>query len=327
MRTPTGDPLPALAAMREELTAYHSPYYIGGSAPPAPIHITNGWADDLFPADEAIRFYNRTRTRYPGAPISLFLADLGHGRGQSKLADFGAMAARQAEWFDHYVKGVGQQPFLGVEARTQTCPPDSASGGPYYAPTWAEMAPGEVRIEASATERIAPGAGSPTVAQAFDPVTGDGACAAVPATDQAGTATYRGQPVPASGFTLLGSATLVADITSRGATSQIAARLLDVDPGTDTETLVARGLWRPLVANGPRAAGLPTAPERVPVRTGPRGQARAPAERPSFLRAGVERTGGDQDRQRTPAPARAGGAGIARGARAESRPQDPAAGI
>ncbi len=89
------------------------------------------------------------------------------------------------------------------------------------------------------------------MAQTFDPVTGDGACAAVPATDQAGTATYRGQPVPASGFTLLGSATLVADITSRGATSQIAARLLDVDPGPDTETLVARGLWRPLVASGP----------------------------------------------------------------------------
>ena len=73
----------------------------------------------------------------------------------------------------------------------------------------------------------------------------------MPATDQAGTATYRGQPVPAGGFTLLGSATLVADITSRGATSQIAARLLDVDPGSDTETLVARGLWRPVVANGP----------------------------------------------------------------------------
>ncbi len=126
---PTGDPLPELAALREELTAYHSAYYIGGSAPPAPIHITNGWADDLFPADEAIRFYNRTRTRYPGAPISLFLADLGHGRGQSKLADVGAMTARQAEWMDHYVKGVGQQPFLGVETRTQTCPPDAPPEG------------------------------------------------------------------------------------------------------------------------------------------------------------------------------------------------------
>jgi hypothetical protein len=41
----------------------------------------------------------------------------------------------------------------------------------------------------------------------------------------------------------------VADITSHGSDSEIAARLLDVDPSTDTETLVARGLWRPAISN------------------------------------------------------------------------------
>ena len=40
----------------------------------------------------------------------------------------------------------------------------------------------------------------------------------------------------------MGSPTVVADITSPGPTSQIAARLLDVDPATGNETLVARGL-------------------------------------------------------------------------------------
>ena len=33
---------------------------------PAPMLISNGWTDDLFPPDEAIRFYNRTRADAPG---------------------------------------------------------------------------------------------------------------------------------------------------------------------------------------------------------------------------------------------------------------------
>jgi len=46
---------------------------------------------------------------------------------------------------------------------------------------------------------------------------------------------------------------VVADITSPGSDSQIAARLLDVDPGTNTQTLVARGLWRPAITSGPES--------------------------------------------------------------------------
>ena len=53
-----------------------------------------------------------------------------------------------------------------------------------------------------------------------------------------------------SGFTLLGSPTVVADFTLPGATSQVAARLLDVGPD-GKETLVARGLWRPQVSGTP----------------------------------------------------------------------------
>jgi hypothetical protein len=47
----------------------------------------------------------------------------------------------------------------------------------------------------------------------------------------------------------MGSPTVVADITSPGANSQIAARLLDVDPAGN-QILVARGLWRPAIAPG-----------------------------------------------------------------------------
>src|SRR5206468_9644656 len=70
--------------------------------------------------------------------------------------------------------------------------------------------------------------------------------------DQPGTASYRLDPAPADGFTLMGSPTIVADINSPSPTSQVAARLLDVRPDGN-ETLVARGLYRPEINSGTEA--------------------------------------------------------------------------
>ena len=50
----------------------------------------------------------------------------------------------------------------------------------------------------------------------------------------------------------MGSPTVVADINSVGPTSQIAARLLDVDTASGDATLVARGLYRPEINTGRR---------------------------------------------------------------------------
>ncbi len=62
-----GEPYGAAGqAVVDEITTHHSSYYIDDSTKPAPLLISNGFTDDLFPADEAIRFYNRTRTNYPG---------------------------------------------------------------------------------------------------------------------------------------------------------------------------------------------------------------------------------------------------------------------
>jgi hypothetical protein len=59
-------------------------------------------------------------------------------------------------------------------------------------------------------------------------------------------ATYRAAAAGGDGYTLMGSATVVATIASPGANSELAARLLDVAPD-GTETLVARQLYRPAV--------------------------------------------------------------------------------
>jgi len=213
--------------------------------------ISNGWTDDLFPADEALRYYNRTKTQYPNADISLFFASLGHQRGQNKAADIAVRTAQELAWFDYYVKGEGSVPFHGVTGIPTVCPTATASGAPVQSSDWAHYAPGEVRIDGVAPQTILPTAGSNAIAAPFDPITGPGACATSSATDQADTATYRSDPVPAGGFTLGGSGTVVADITSPGSNSQIAVRLLDVDPGANTQALVARGLWRPAITSSP----------------------------------------------------------------------------
>jgi hypothetical protein len=235
------DSNPLAPSIVAEIAAHHSSYYIDHSQPPAPLLIQSGWNDDLFPVDEAIRLYNRTRTQFPGDPISLYLMDDGHMRSQNKPADVAAFEARLDAWFDHYLKGQGAAPGSSAEAVTTTC--GGPSEGPYKAASWRELAPGEIRLDGAAAQTIVPGAGDPSTGLAFDPIGGTGACATASGADQAGVANYRLPPAPAAGFTLLGSPTVVADIASTD-NSELAARLLDVAPG-GTESLVARGLLRP----------------------------------------------------------------------------------
>jgi predicted acyl esterase len=236
---------PAATDVADEVTTHHSSYYIDHSETPAPLLMSNGWTDDLFPADETIRFYNRTRSEHPGADLSLFYMDYGHMRGQNKAADVAKLRARENSWFDYYLKGEGPKPFQGVETLTQTCPSSAASGGPFFAPSWAEIAPGEIRGQTAAAQTIQPLTSDPTRGDAYDPVAGGGACATAPSSDQTGAANLRFDPAPAGGYTLMGSPTIVADIASPSPTAQIAARLVDVPPGGGDATLVARGVYRP----------------------------------------------------------------------------------
>jgi len=240
---------PLAADITEEVTTHHSSYYVDHSEAPAPLLISNGWTDDLFPPDEAIRFYNRTRTQFgPSAQVSLFFMDYGHQRGQNKAADLDLLHAREDAWFDYYLRGVGTAPPSGqVETLTKTC--DGPSAGPYLAANWAKVAPGEIRYASAAPQTVLPVAGDPIVGQAFDPITGGGACATASGSDQTGVATYRLPATSGAGYTLMGSPTVVADINAIGPTSQLAARLLDVAPD-GTETLVARALYRPDVNAG-----------------------------------------------------------------------------
>ncbi len=248
-----------------QIAQYHSAYYLLDGAygvtpeAPPPLLIANGFTDDLFPVDEALRYYNLERAKYPGDWISLFDYDGGHQRGQNKPADSALLAQHIQTFFDAFVKSGANptaRPVPDATALTQTCPKTAPSGGPFTAATWAGLHPGEVDFSTAAAQTVSSGAGDPTVAQGVDPISGPGACATATATDQgAGVATYRLPAATGSGYTLLGSPTVIASLGVSGTFPVLAARLWDVDPSSNTETLVARGVYR-VTAGGPQVFQL-----------------------------------------------------------------------
>ncbi len=138
---------PTAQAVLDEIKSHHSAFYIPHDVKPAPLLLANSFTDDLFPVDEMVRFYNRTRDQYPNADISLFAAEIrGHPRSQTKPDALARLQTRQDAWFNHYLKGSGKQPPLNVTAMTETCPSSAPSGGPISAPTWAKLSRGEIRL-------------------------------------------------------------------------------------------------------------------------------------------------------------------------------------
>lgn len=261
---------PEVRYIADQVTRFHSAYYLHTGRAPAPLLIANGWTDDLFPAEEAVRYANRVQTEHPGTPMRLLLFDFGHPRGSNKDADVALLKREIGVWFDHYVKGAGvQAPFRGVEALTQTCPHAARSGGPFRAGSYPALHPGEVRQTFGSAQLVVSGGGDPSTAAAIDPVkAGANPCVTTPAKDDPGTASFRLRPAPAGGYTLLGAPTVIADLAPSGAQPQLAARLWDVSPGGGDQILVGRTLYRPRPAGRQvfqlHANGWRFAPGHVP---------------------------------------------------------------
>ncbi|RKQ92316.1 putative acyl esterase [Solirubrobacter pauli] len=247
--TDTGGPfdgVPAADAMAVELPANHSAYGIDDSIPPAPALLANGWNDDLFPVDESLRYYNRVRAKHPGAPISMFHLDFGHSprAASGSAADRAALATAENAWLDFYVKGVGAEPADargGVDVLTSHCPV-SGAGTRYHAPTWAQLAPGELRVTGAAAQTIV----APGTAPSNGFTAGD-VCTTTASADNASAATYKTAPATTA-YTLAGSPTVIAKLDVKGANDMVAARLYDVDGAT--QRLIARGVQRPLNPGG-----------------------------------------------------------------------------
>ena len=244
----------AVGAILTEITSHHSAYYVDDSTAPAPLFIYSAWTDDLFPADEALRFWRKTVAKHPGAELALHFADdFGHSR--ASLGFGGAKAFQRATaFFGRHLQGTGD-PLPVVETYTQACH-GATLEGPFTAGDWDALHPGEVRYKSRRPQRFTGAPSNADTANVTDPLNITGPCRTAPATDDPTAATYRLPAATGEGYTLLGSPTIVADLAVTGANAQVVARLWDV--ATDgMQTLVAQAVYRPRTDNrGPQVFQL-----------------------------------------------------------------------
>lgn len=238
-----------LAIQQIEQLPNHSAYYTNLEEAPAPAIMENGWNDDLFPVDETVKYYNKVRAAYPNQPMELFDLDLGHNpRSASTVSttDVGKLQAAQNEWFAHYIRGEGAEP-SGAQGQataiTSFCPQSAGgSGHEYKASNWASLTSGELDVSGAAEQTIvAPGTAS---ANAF---TSGNICTTQSSGVNASAATYTSAPA-AEAFTLVGSSTVIAELSTPGENAQVIARLYDVNGST--EQLIGRAIYRPISPGG-----------------------------------------------------------------------------
>jgi pimeloyl-ACP methyl ester carboxylesterase len=240
-----GQPLSADAKAELERTyEFHDAYalrFVQGHSKPAPLLIENGWTDDLFPPEHALRAYNYLRKAYPGFPVSLQFGDLGHSRGANKAATNTYLNNQGYRFFSARLTTQGTGPAPGsVTAFSQTCPSTTPDGGPYKAPTWAALQRPGVTFGSDAAKTFTSAGGSSSVASAFDPIAGTSdSCKTIAKTDEPNTIVY--QHKFSSPMNMIGLPTVRANIATTGNFGQIDARLWDISGGQ--QRLISRGVY------------------------------------------------------------------------------------
>lgn len=214
---------------------------------PAPVFANASWADDLTTPTEILRWRNAVLARWPKAEVDLLLSDgAGHPRASMGGRTPGLEELQHAFW-DRHLQGAAT-PRVHVRTLTQGCN-GAPVRGPFTTRTWAEQHPGEVRHRDTAAKTVV-SIGDPVGGVLTDPIVNiaGGSCVRTQAADVPTAATYRTPAAPEGGWTVLGSATVVARIAASTASAQLAARLWDVAPD-GRQTLMARLTYRPRVGD------------------------------------------------------------------------------
>ena len=247
-----GEPFdtPRDRAILDAFKRFRSPYSIQDSVPeaqreaPAPMVLYNAWTDDVFPADEALRYANRLKSEFPGARIGMVFADeFGHPRASLAAQAPEANAARETLFANYLLGRSDAHPLEGVETLTQGCngqPP----AGPFITPSWDGQHPGQVAYDAPGAKTFDSAGGNQQNANATDPIGAGTSCRTVGAADDPGAATYRLPVAKGNGYTLMGSPTVRATIHTTGAFPQVDSRLWDVAPDGN-QTLITHAIYRP----------------------------------------------------------------------------------
>jgi len=241
-----GEPYTAKARkILKQISDFHGVWNLKGT--PAPLLMASGWTDDLFPPVQTVRVYDRLRKHDKKAPVWLQVGDFGHARGGHHQADQDALNTQAASFFAHYLQGsAAKLPKPGsVLAFGQTCPNDTPNGlGPFTASSFAGLQKGSVTVRSGAKTTIT---GTATPEQAalnasLEPTLakGSNACSTYKVFNSPNAATAS----RTKAFTYLGFGHVSVTLKTSGPYGQLNARLWDIAPGGDTQTLVDRSVYR-----------------------------------------------------------------------------------
>ena len=236
---PFDDPV-SLDAVHK-LLANHSAYYLDKkSSFFTPTFAVQGFTDTLFGAAQPLRMYNRYASD-PKFKLSAYFGDWGHPMSQNKAAETAFIADRINTWFDHYLKGKGGDPSERFEARITRCDTEDL-GDLYEATTWAGLQDERDDFALEISGDLSTEVSDPHQ-YVIDPIHEPrNKCRT---TDTAVTdGNVAGQVALPDGFTMLGMPEVHLDADPSAPDMYVAARLWDVDPATDMQTLVDRGVFR-----------------------------------------------------------------------------------
>ena len=229
----------------EQIYDYHDAYGVPLHGSPAPLLMIQGWTDDVFPVEQALRVYNQVRASK--GYVSLLVGDVGHPPASNKSNTSLDFALKSVKFFGAKLKHEGKPPKNGsVTAYTQTCPKSAPADGPFVAKEWSKLATHNVTFGSDAGQTFTSAGASATIATGFDPIVenqnenGGNVCKETKSETEPNTATYT---TTSPGFTMMGLPTITADVATTGAYGQIDGRLWDVLPSGE-EILVTRGVYR-----------------------------------------------------------------------------------
>ena len=176
--------------------------------------MSSGFTDDLFPADETIRYYNRTKGTSTPTPTwrcsSATSATRVRRTARTTVVD--DLRAREEAWFDHYIKGEGAEPRRASTPTPRPAPATPPRPAPTRRRAGRRSRPGEIRYRDEGEQTIA--ADSTTGGQ-FNPVGSATPAPPLRRTTRAGAAVYRLDAAPAGGYTLIGAGTVIAELRRR----------------------------------------------------------------------------------------------------------------
>ena len=226
-----------------KLLANRSAYYVPKTgAFNTPTLAIQGFTDHLFNAMQVVRFYEGFVADADNYPFSAYFGDFGHPIAQNKDDETAYIYGLVNRWLDHYLKGKGADPSGVIEGRTTVCGEEAPMGALYRSTTWEGLHETHDSFPLELSGELSTEVADPH-ASLVDPITEPRNVCRTTDTAVAEGNLAATVELP-EGYTMMGFPDVTFDADPSASNLYVAARLWDVDPATNTQTLVDRGVFR-----------------------------------------------------------------------------------